>query len=142
MAEDQRGVDEGARAALEYFNGNEPPLCPRCGEELQFRVDYSAGHRLCLSVSCPGCGCNLNWRQPDSPGEWAPLHLTYFVERIGQGDVPRCPFDDSGVSFAEFEGGVLEFRCQFCNRRGRTTAPVTSDMLHSDENESIVFLIV
>jgi hypothetical protein len=133
---------EAERLAHEYFSGNESPLCENCGEELLFRTDYGPENRFGLRISCAGCGRRLRWRQHESPGEWDTLHLRYFLERVTQGDAPRCPIDDSGISFAEFEGGVLEFRCPFCNRRGRIEATEGPAKLHLNENESIVFLTV
>lgn len=133
---------ETDQIAREFFAGNESPLCPRCGEELLFRLDYELDRRPRLRMSCVGCGLRFSWRQEGPPGEWEPLHMTYFVERVAQGQVPRCPIDDSGISFAEFEGGILEFRCPYCNRRGRVEAPEISARLHLGENESIVFLTV
>ncbi len=133
---------EADRLVREYFGGRERPLCGECGEELEFRTDYSIRDLLRLEIHCPGCGRRLDWRQTRSPGLWEPLHLIYFHERMVQGQAPRCPFDDSGVSVAEFEGGLLEFRCPFCNRRGRLDPLDPSARLHLNENENIVFLTV
>jgi hypothetical protein len=139
---DQSCADEAGRLVREYFAGKEAPLCEKCGEELVFTSDYALGDRLCLKISCRGCGRKLNWQQSRSPGGWTVVHLNYFLERVAQDQVPRCPIDDSSVSFAEFEGGVIEFRCPFCNRRGRIRRSEESTRLHLNENESIVFLTV
>lgn len=140
--QDQNRVEETERLVREYFAGSEPPLCEQCGEELVFRTDYGVENRLCLRISCRGCGLKRSWRQSHSPVAWEPLHLSYFLEMVARGQLPRCPIDDSGVNFAEFEGGLVEFRCPFCNRRGRASLPDQSARLHLKENESIVFLTV
>lgn len=141
-AAERTTVAESEDLAREYFAGNEPPLCGRCGEELLVRIDYGSRPRLSLEMSCSGCGKTWKWQQTDSPGRWDALHVNYFLERTRQNRVPRCPFDDSSISFAEFEGGIIEFRCPFCNRRGRGNAGEGPEVLHLNENESIVFLMV
>ena len=104
----------------EYFRGaDDAPLCPACGEDLEIRLDLDSEHPL-LDVSCPGCRRRFRWAQEQDEQPWRPLYLAYFVERLRKGRPLRCPIDDSRVVTVDFGDGVVEFRCPFCNRRGRT----------------------
>ena len=109
----------------DYFGppgGEENPRCPGCGKVLRFDLDYATvGNRLRLRVSCSECATSFIWQQPHQEQTWKPLHLQYFVERYRMGQTIRCPVDDCYISYAEFTSGVLEFRCAYCNHRGKLT---------------------
>lgn len=97
------------------------PACPHCGEELWVTSNYRAEEgRIEIFVHCPDCGGRFSWIQERSPQPWKPIQLAYLEERYRAGEVPRCPADDCRVTILEFSDGVLEFRCPYCNRRGRT----------------------
>ncbi len=107
---------------LEYFGSEESkgrPLCPNCGDRLDFRSFVLKAFGLQLKISCQGCSETFSWSQPQPERSWKDLHLEYFLENHGKGEVARCPYDDCQVSCAEFAGGVLQFNCPYCNRRGR-----------------------
>lgn len=128
----------------EYLSSPEPPCCVNCGDEVRFTMDYSVRPSASLRLRCTGCSAEGSWSSPDFGSHWKSLHLAYMLERVGSGRVPRCPVDDCRVNYAEFEGGLLEFRCPYCGRRGRIFADPTrsSAALNLAENESIVFLTV
>ncbi len=111
----------------EYFGPTgvgETPLCPQCGETLQFDSRYpSHGSGIRIEVSCPNCQRQFMWEQTQPEQSWKPLHLEYFLERIQSGALPRCPIDDCYVTHVDFGDGVLEFRCPCCNRRGKIDCP-------------------
>ena len=111
---------------LEYFGAEEnteSPLCPDCGQELLFESLFSDLLGLQLEVSCPPCQQVFSWAQPLPVREWKPLHLGYFVECYVADKPLRCPYDDCRVTSIEFNDGVTQFNCPFCNRRGRTGKP-------------------
>ena len=120
----QYSEQEKDQIIREYFGPagvEENPRCPHCGEVLRFDSDYrtdSPGFRV--DVACPDCGAGFTWEQSKPEQPWKPLHLAYFVERYKLSDVLRCPVDDCYVVYAEFSDGVLEFRCPYCNRRGKS----------------------
>lgn len=115
---------EKDRIIRDYFgpaSKEEAPRCPGCGEVLLFDVicgDESSS--LQVRVSCPDCQARFTWEQSQLEQKWNPLHLAYFLERYRLSDFPRCPLDDSYVTYTEFNDAVVEFRCPYCNRRGRT----------------------
>ena len=49
--------------------------------------------------------------------------MEYFLERYRLGDVLRCPIDDCYVNYVEFSDAIIEFRCPYCNRRGKAHLP-------------------
>lgn len=119
--------EEKDQIIREYFGpagAGENPRCPFCGEVLDFdsgfRSDISAFR---IRVSCSDCGAGFVWEQHRPEQPWRPIHLQYFLERYRLGDVLRCPLDDCSVAYTEFSDGVIEFRCPYCNRRGRTRQP-------------------
>lgn len=103
---------------------DETPRCPRCGEVLQFRSEYRNGVAVPgIEVHCSECQRRFTW-EPSQPAQpWKLLHLEYFVERYKLGGVIRCPADDCYVTYTEFSDDVIEFRCPYCNRRGRAKRP-------------------
>ncbi len=114
--------DEQQAIVLEYFGAEEnegSPLCPRCGESLQVKSSVASAFGLQVDVTCSNCRHSFSWAQPQPERLWKELHLHYFLEAHHRGNAPHCPYDDCRVSSAEFEGGVLQFNCPFCNRRGR-----------------------
>ncbi len=126
----------------DYFSLTEPPCCIHCGEDVAVSLDYSERPSVALDLCCSGCDATGHWRIPDAVDQWEPLHLAYLQECVRLGRPPRCPMDDCRVNYAEFEGNLLEFRCPYCNRRGRGLGapPSPSATLNLGENESIVFL--
>ncbi len=110
------------RVAREYFGpegSGECALCPRCGEELEIAPGMVAGFGLQLRIECPGCASVATWIQPQPVREWKTLYLEYFAERYLTQETIRCPYDDCYVTWAEFNDGVVQFNCPYCNRRGR-----------------------
>ena len=132
---------EGDGLVREYFSTSEAPLCPRCGEELRFRLDYSGPEPARVRIHCPGCAAAFRWAQPRPDDDWSELHLRYFMERAREGAEIRCPLDDCRVVYGEHSEGVREFRCPYCGRRRLAHHGDGDSPLTSDENESIVFLI-
>ncbi len=115
---------------LEYFGtpGSEGAAqCPRCSEALQFKTSVIPYFGLQVTVRCPVCEISFDWSQPQPERPWKELHLSYFVERYTMGEVLRCPFDDSYVTYAEFSDSVLQFNCPYCNRRGKVKLGSTDD---------------
>jgi hypothetical protein len=137
-------LEEVEALVRKYLSSPEPPCCANCGDEVRFMMDYSARPSVSLKLHCTGCSAEGSWSSPDFGSEWKSLHLAYLLECVSTGKVPRCPVDDCRVNYAEFEGGLLEFRCPYCSRRGRILAEPTrsSAALNFAENESIVFLTV
>ena len=116
--------DEIIRDYFGPLGDEENPRCPCCGEILQFKSNYGSGADcLEIRVSCPDCKGHFTWEQNQPEQPWKPLHLQYFVERYKINQPMRCPFDDCYVTCAEFADGVLEFRCPYCNQRGRAQVP-------------------
>ena len=103
----------GAGAEAEW------PLCRHCGEDFAFALDSQQGGESRVRVHCPGCANGFTWSQLNSAEPWELLHLDYFRERFAASQPLRCPVDDCGVTAIELYGGEIEFRCPFCNRRGR-----------------------
>lgn len=101
----------------EFLCEDESPLCPHCGEEVLITMKYPDLQRLQIEIECPQCTPVFRWTQPPAT-PWNRLHLSYFLERIEQGERPRCPIDDCVVTCAEYSDGTCEFRCAYCNRRG------------------------
>lgn len=113
--------DEKEQIVRDYFGpagSEETPRCPHCGEELDFRQEPGSG-AIRLVVNCRECANGFSWEPQAEVRPWEDLHLRYFVERYRSGQRPRCPVDDCFIQWAEFPEGVLEFRCPYCNRRGR-----------------------
>jgi hypothetical protein len=134
--------EEVAALVRDYFASTEPPCCKHCGEDVAVSLDYSTRPSVGLDLFCTGCHTTGHWSSSDKAEPWESLHLAYLQECVRLGKPPRCPVDDSRVNYAEFEGELLEFRCPFCNRRGRVQGAPTGrpPTLNSAENESIVFL--
>ena len=110
----------------DYFGpsgAEEAPRCPHCGDLLQFSIQHAPGSRFQIEVSCPDCQGAFRWEQTAQEQPWKPLYLNYFVERYPLNETIRCPIDDCSITYAEFSDGVVEFRCPYCNRRGK--APVS-----------------
>ncbi len=105
----------------EYFSteGGESPSCPRCGETLQFQFDHQVRTGSEVRISCPDCRRRFSWCQTHLKQGWESLTLQYFLERHQLGQPLRCPIDDCFVGGTEYAEGVVEFRCPYCNRRGR-----------------------
>ena len=129
MAEfSQEEQDEIIRDYFGSSGAEETPRCPHCGELLQFDIRHAPGGHFRMQVSCPDCHTTFGWEQTDQEQPWKPLHLNYFVERYQLHEMIRCPIDDCYVTYAEFSDGVVEFRCPFCNRRGKApVSPTTTD---------------
>lgn len=111
----------------DYFGpsgAEETPRCPHCGELLQFDVRHAPGAHFQLQVSCPDCRKTaFCWEQTKPAQLWKPIYLNYFVERYQLNEMIRCPIDDCYVTWLEFSDEVVEFRCPYCNRRGK--APIS-----------------
>jgi hypothetical protein len=109
----------------DYFGpsgAEETPRCPRCGDLLQFDVRHASGTHFQMQVSCSDCHTtDFHWEQTEPEQPWKPLHLNYFVERYRLNERIRCPIDDCYISFFEFSDEVVEFRCPYCNRRGKAS---------------------
>jgi DNA-directed RNA polymerase subunit RPC12/RpoP len=125
----------------EYLSTSEVPLCPACGEELRFHLDYAGADPMRIRVACPGCASGFTWTQPTPEDAWSELHVRYFLERVREGGEIRCPVDDCRVVYGEHSEGAREFRCPYCGRRRLVSAREPEAPLTSTENESIVFLI-
>ena len=107
---------------LDYFGSasEDEPLCPDCGEVLEFQSHYPSGDSpYRLHVDCPDCQAGFIWEQDRDREAWTSIQLSYCLERFRQGDTPRCPVDDSYIVCTEFTGDTVEFRCPYCNRSGR-----------------------
>lgn len=114
----------------DYFGppgAEENPRCPLCGELLQFNANHRPDGNFQIQVSCPECQTSFSWKQIQQEQPWKPLHLNYFIERYGMNATIRCPFDDCYVIYTEFSDGVLEFRCPYCNHRGKAQLPSPDD---------------
>jgi len=114
--------EERTRVILEFLGpagDGELPLCPACGEALEFKSIVTKIAGLQFDVRCGSCGRCFTWAQPQPEREWRALHMRYFIECYQTEQSPRCPYDDCYVSYAEFGDGVVQFNCPFCNRRGR-----------------------
>ena len=107
----------------DYFgpaSDQENPRCPHCGEVFKFSLNYPSKHKhLTISVHCPECSTHFTWKQTSAEQSWNPLHLQYFEERYRIDQTIRCPRDDCYVTYTEFNDGVVEFRCPYCNHRGK-----------------------
>ncbi len=104
----------------------EDSLCPQCGEPFRFQIGYGRqGGRV--AVSCSDCGSGFQWKQAQPVRPFKALHLEYFLERHSSGRPLHCPIDDSAITALEFSDGVMEFRCPYCNRQGRTGQQGPSD---------------
>ncbi len=122
MAEySQKEQEEIVRDYFGPLGAEETPRCPHCGELLQFETRQEPGGRFQMQVDCPDCLRAFRWEQADQEQPWKPIHLNYFVERYQQNERIRCPIDDCYISYVEFSDGVVEFRCPYCNRRGKAT---------------------
>ncbi len=115
----------------DYFGpggAEENPRCPSCGEVLRFDALHDSGSgQFQIEVGCPDCGANFSWQQNHLQQPWKELHVQYFMERYTAREPLRCPLDDCYVIYAEFTDRVLEFRCPYCNRRGRAQLPPQPD---------------
>lgn len=120
--------EEQERIVQEYFSaqGSEAhPRCPHCGELLKFHSTYPAHNTgFEVRISCPECAADFVWKQTQPEQSWKPLHLDYFIERYQFSNLIRCPVDDCCVTCTEFSDGILEFRCPYCNRRGKVQRPL------------------
>lgn len=97
--------------------------CSSCGEDLSVGLDYGAASgKMRVKVECCNCDHVHFWTQSESEGKWDPLHLRYFLERVRADQEVRCPYDDCFVTYCEYPDGWIEFRCLYCNRRGRVYA--------------------
>ena len=111
---------EKDRIIRDYFGlagKDENPRCPSCGEVLVLQAEYRTHFHI--HVSCPDCGARFTWEQCHLVQPWKSLHLEYFLECYRLGDVLRCPVDDCYVNYVEFSDRIIEFRCPYCNRRGK-----------------------
>ena len=72
-----------------------------------------------MNVNCDDCCCSFIWQQPVEVWPWKPVQLQYFVERYRAGEAIRCPRDDCNIAYTEFSDKIIEFRCPYCNGRGR-----------------------
>ena len=117
----------------DYFGppgADENPRCLMCGEVLRFEILSQGGSgKFQISVSCPDCRANFSWEQSQQQQPWKSLHLQYFLERYRADDPIRCPLDDCYVIYTEFSDSVVEFRCPYCNRRGKTQLPPQLNIL-------------
>lgn len=112
--------EEIVRAYFASHEEGEDPRCPECGELLEIESDYtSISASPVLEGHCPDCHRTFSWTQTQAEQPWKELHLRYFLERFKADRPLRCPFDDCSVIAVDFEDGVLEFRCPYCNHRGR-----------------------
>lgn len=115
----QQERDEIVRDYFGPSGAEETPRCPHCGELLQFDNRHVPGGRFQMQVNCPACHRAFGWEQTSLEQPWKPIQLNYFVERYRVNDTIRCPVDDCYITYAEFSDGVVEFRCPYCNRRGK-----------------------
>ena len=125
------------RAYFTQTGAEEAPECLSCHREWEIRQSVLPALGLQLEVRCPSCSEAFSWSQPQPVREWKELHLRYFAERYLTEQLVRCPYDDCYVSYAEFEGGVVQFNCPLCNRRGQIvveTHPSRDDPALSDRN--------
>ena len=109
-------VEELVREFLN-FEDDDIPICESCDNEYEFSFDYSENPGI--KIVCAQCGEIMFWEQNPPIKMWQELHLDYFMERYLEGESIQCPFDDCQVSVIEYADDLLEFRCLFCNRRGR-----------------------
>ena len=120
MAEySQEEKDEIVRDYFGPSGAEETPRCPHCGELLQFDTRHIPDGHFQMQVSCPDCQAAFSWEQTGQEQPWKPLYLNYFTERYQLNETIRCPIDDCYITYAEFSDGVVEFRCPYCNRRGK-----------------------
>lgn len=120
-------AQEREEILLDYFGSasEDEPLCPDCGEDLEFRSQYPSGDSpYRLQVDCPDCRAGFIWEQDRDREDWTSIQLSYCLERYRQGDTPRCPVDDSYILCTEFTDDTVEFRCPYCNRSGRARTSV------------------
>ncbi|MDE2926689.1 MAG: hypothetical protein OXT71_09860 [Acidobacteriota bacterium] len=120
-------AQEREEILLDYFGSasEDEPLCPDCGEDLEFRSQYPSGDSpYRLRVDCPDCRAGFIWEQDRDREDWTSIQLSYCLERYRQGDTPRCPVDDSYIVCTEFTDDTVEFRCPYCNRSGRARTGV------------------
>ncbi len=106
----------------DYFGpsgAEETPRCPHCGETLRINTQHSPGGTFQMQVSCPDCQNSFEWDQAGQKQPWKPIHLNYFVECYQCNETIRCPIDDCYITISEFSDEVVEFRCPYCNRRGK-----------------------
>ena len=119
----EKDRDEIIRDYFGPAGTEENPRCPICGEVLRFDTLFEyRGSKFQIRVSCPDCQANFSWEQSQQQ-PWKSLHLQYFLERYLTNDRIRCPLDDCYVIYTEFSEGVLEFRCPYCNSRGKAQLP-------------------
>jgi len=115
--------EEREQIVVEYFGPGSPkenPRCPSCGEVLQLQSEYPSGASVFrLSIRCPDCQAEDVWQQGSPQTAWTKLQLAYCRERYSKGEAPRCPVDDCYVICAEYNNGIVDYRCPYCNRSGR-----------------------
>ncbi len=105
----------------------ENPRCPTCGEVLRLDGLHDSGSgQFRIEVSCPDCKASFSWQQNYLQQPWKNLHLQYFVERYTTHEPIRCPLDDCYVIYTEFTDRIVEFRCPYCNHRGKAQLPEPS----------------
>ncbi len=115
--------EEREQIVVEYFGPGSPkenPRCPNCGEVLQLQSVYPSGSSVFrLSIRCPDCQAEAVWEQARPREPWTDLQLAYCRERYSKGEAPRCPVDDCYVICSEYNDGIIDYRCPYCNRSGR-----------------------
>ena len=123
MKTTQYSKEEKEEIIRDYFGPpgtEENPRCPTCGEVLRLDGLHDSGSgQFRLEVSCPDCKASFSWQQNYLQQPWKELHLQYFVERYTTHEPIRCPLDDCYVIYTEFTDRIVEFRCPYCNHRGK-----------------------
>ena len=122
--------EEQEEIIRDYFGPpgtEENPRCPTCGEVLRLDGLHDSGSgQFRIEVSCPDCKANFSWQQDYLQQPWKELHLQYFVERYTTHEPIRCPLDDCYIIYTEFTDRIVEFRCPYCNHRGKAQLPQPS----------------
>ncbi len=118
-------IDAIVRAFFRAERIDGESLCSSCGGSIEVRLRYPAlsEDRESLEIHCRECGRQGRWVQERPAEDWKDVHMSYFLECQSHGRAPLCPIDDSSVLYFEFSDGVFEFRCPYCNRRGRGSQP-------------------
>lgn len=124
---DQQEKEEIIRQFLGPGGSEDAPRCSHCGEVFQFRILHcTPGWDVSIAVDCPECANGFSWRQYRAPRPWTRLQMRYFLECLEADQPLICPADDCLVQYAEFDFQIVEFRCPYCNRRGKTKRPPQS----------------
>jgi len=122
----QYSSEEQDEIIRDYFGppgSEEVPRCPHCGELLNFDTHYSPSRDFHVHTSCKKCQITFHWKQPQQIHPWKPIHINYFLERYQTDQSIRCPIDDCYITYSEFSDSVVEFRCPYCNHRGKAQVP-------------------